>query len=73
MGICDLILNVSGSIGVAIYAGLLINPSLKDMQLVPGVAADSTSYANICLFFAVVALITLIVFALSKKTITKRA
>lgn len=73
MGICDLILNVSGSIGVAIYAGLLTNPSLKDMHLVPGVAADSTSYANICLFFAVVALITLALFALSKKTITKRA
>lgn len=68
VGICDLMMNTSGSIGLAVYSVLLAQPALSAGSLTGASAGIGAMASNVLLAFAAVAVITLALFAVFRRT-----
>lgn len=66
IGLNDLTINVSSSIGVAVGGKLMVTESVNAIKILP-VNLHVNIYANIMLLFAVIALISLLLFRITMK------
>ena len=68
VGMNDLVMNVTGSIGIAIIGGLMGKPSLEGFSIM-GATGPAANYSNLLLIGAAVSLLGLVVYLACKKTI----
>ena len=68
VGMNDLVMNVTGSIGIAIIGGLMGKPSLEGFSIM-GATGSAANYSNLLLIGAAVSLLGLVVYLACKKTI----
>ncbi|MFD0704606.1 MFS transporter [Alloscardovia venturai] len=72
VGMNDLMMNVTASIGISIIGGLIGAPSLQGSSLVAGATGAAAGFANLLLICGVIVVVGLVFFLIFQKKIYKK-
>ncbi len=69
LGVNDLVQAITGSVGVAVFGGMMSSGAMSGGSIVGGTSGDVSTYANVFLVGGAIVLAALVIFLVTKKTI----